>query len=128
MSSDSSEILLPSPDQWDASWSDLEVLHQHGAQTLYRVKQYGRWFILKAVQQPSLVEHQRLQKEFSLGIRLDHPNIVHTLDFGHDERVGDYIRLEWIDGVTLSDFLLTHPDRAARKKLFLQLLDLEYPL
>ena len=125
--SSSSEILLPSPEQWNDSWSDLEILHQHGAQILYRVKQYGRWFILKAVQQPSVQERQSLQKEFSLGIRLDHPNIVHTLDFGHDERVGDYVRLEWIDGMTLSDFLLTRPDYATRKKLFLQLLDaMEY--
>lgn len=121
---DSSEIFAPSTTlPWTDDWSNLELIHTHGQQQLYCVQQYGRRFILKATSSTEAMARQRLQKEFTLGMQLDHPNIVHTLDYGHDPKIGDYIRLEWIDGMTLSDFLTTKPSAAIRMKLLHQLLE-----
>jgi len=37
--------------------------------------------------------------------------------------LGDYIRLEWIDGTTLTDFLATNPNRATRERLAQELIE-----
>lgn len=122
MSSDSL-IVETSNEQLSAEWREVELLHQHGSQSVYRIQQYGHRFILKAAPSSDATAVHRLRKEFEIGMQLEHPNIVHTLDFGHDDRVGDYIRMEWIDGCTLSDFIATNPARPIRLRLIEQLLD-----
>lgn len=43
-----------------------------------------------------------LRKEFEIGFRLEHPNIVHTYSFEKVEGLGPCIVLEWIEGETLA--------------------------
>jgi len=119
MLNDSSEILSSPAETWSAEITDCELLSQHNHIALYRIKQYGQWFVLKSLMQGTEQEQQRLQKEFQLAIRLNHPHIVRTFDFGHNERFGTYIRMEWLDAVTLSDFMATNPNRATRLRLLI---------
>lgn len=48
-------------------------------------------------------------KEFELGIELEHPNIVRYFAYDEDEK-GPYIRMDYVDGITLEEFLAQNPD------------------
>jgi len=123
MEADNSEILTSSPATWSGALSELSLLGEHNAVRLYKAQQYGRWYVFKSIKNGAKELIQRLQKEFSVGVMLDHPYIVHTLDFGHNELLGDYIRIEWIDGTTLTDFLATNSNRATRERLAQELIE-----
>ncbi|MBQ0136887.1 MAG: serine/threonine protein kinase [Bacteroidales bacterium] len=123
MDTDNSEILVSGPATWSGEVSQLSLLREHGSVQLYKAQQYGRWYVFKAIKHGTEQERQRLQKEFAVGVMLDHPSIVHTLDYGHNETMGDYIRMEWIDGISLADFLADNPNRATRERLVQQLVE-----
>lgn len=105
---------------------DAELLPMAGATSdCYRVKLYGKWFFLKRLKE-GLRSSPRylalLRKEFETGFQLEHPNIVRY------ERLGeDFIIMEYVDGVTLTEFIATHPeffnDKDDTGRLLSQLLD-----
>ncbi|MBR5080834.1 MAG: protein kinase [Bacteroidales bacterium] len=49
------------------------------------------------------------RKEFELGINLEHPNIVRYFAYDTDER-GPFIRMDFVDGDNLEEFIAQHPD------------------
>ncbi|MBQ1647532.1 MAG: protein kinase, partial [Bacteroidales bacterium] len=76
----------------------------------------------------SLTDYRLQQEqEFQLGIQLVHPNIAATYSLEEIDGVGRCIVQEWIDGLTLGEWLRAKPTKAARKRVFSQLMDaLEY--
>ena len=66
------------------------------------------------------------RKEFELGIELEHPNIVRYFDYGEDEK-GPFIKMDYVDGESLDEFVATHPDflknNTNRQRLLNELLD-----
>ena len=66
------------------------------------------------------------RKEFELGIELEHPNIVRYFDYGEDEK-GPFIKMDYVDGNSLDEFVATHPDflknNTNRQRLLNELLD-----
>lgn len=87
-----------------------------GYSRLFRCERYGRLHILKTLQASyigSNFHEQALHKEFSIGYQLEHPNICHTLGWEQISGLGHCILLEYIDGVTLKEFIaqgrLTYP-------------------
>lgn len=123
---DSSFILSPINADFSDVWSEPELLSAKGYNAIYVATRFGRRYILKALAEPyreSTPHVEMLRKEFSIGVGLDHPNIVRLLDFGHMDSIGWYIQMEYIDGVTLDQFQETKPSTATRRKLISQLLD-----
>jgi hypothetical protein len=49
------------------------------------------------------------RKEFELGIDLEHPNIVRYFAYDNDEK-GPFIRMDYVDGENLKEFVAQHPD------------------
>ena len=93
---------------------------------IYKVRRKGQWFVLKALRpefRDDLVRRELLAREFKLGRRMDHPNIVRFFSLENDKMVGDCIVMEYVDGVTLTDFLDTKPSLAARKRVAQQLVE-----
>jgi len=122
----SSAFISPKAAEWNESWTDLSVLSSHSSSVLYRAKRFGRWCVLKALPKACSTDEilkARLRKEFSLGVQLEHPHIVRTIDYTNLPELGDCLVLEWIDGPTLGEFLQTNPSSEVRKKLLSQLLD-----
>ena len=123
---DSSFIVSPLTPEFSDVWSEPQLLSAKGHNAIYAATRFGRKYILKA-----LAEHYRqstphvelLRKEFSIGVSLDHPNIVRLLDFGHMDSIGWYIQMEYIDGITLDQFLDANPPAAIRRRIMEQLLD-----
>ena len=123
---DSSFILSPLTPDFSDVWSSPELLSAKGHNAVYTATRFGRKYILKALAEPyrqSTPYMELLRKEFAIGVGLDHPNIVRLLDFGHMDSIGWYIQMEYIDGITLEQFLATHPSTATRHRILFQLLD-----
>ena len=123
---DSSFILTPLTADFSDVWSEPQLLSSKGHNAIYAATRFGRKYILKALAEPyrqSTPHLELLRKEFSIGVGLDHPNIVRVLDFGHMDTIGWYIQMEYIDGITLEQFLLTKPSDATRQRILFQLLD-----
>lgn len=128
MTESSSAFIVPT--DFSAEWHDITLVHRHSHTLVYTATRYGRRFLLKAlVPDDARLTDYRLQqeREFQLGIQLVHPNIAATYSLETVDGVGRCIIQEWIDGVTLADWLQTQPSSAARERVFCQLLDaLEY--
>ena len=55
------------------------------------------------------------RKEFEMGADLEHPNIVRYYEYNTDEK-GTYIKMEYVDGDNLEEFVAQHPDYFKDKK------------
>ena len=74
---------------------------------VYRVKIYGKLHFLKKLKkehEDNIFFREALRKEFEIGFRLEHPNIVRYVSF-HDNE----ILMEYVDGENLLSFMKTHP-------------------
>ena len=123
---DSSFIVSPLTPEFSDVWSEPQLVSEKGYNAIYTATRFGRRYILKALAEPyrqSTPHVELLRKEFSIGVGVDHPNIVRLLDFGHMDSIGWYIQMEYIDGITLEQFLETKPSAATRRRILLQLLD-----
>ena len=73
----------------------------------YRVKIFGKLHFLKKLKpehEDNILFREALRKEFEIGFRLEHPNIVRYVSFHDDE-----ILMEYVDGEDLLAFLKNHP-------------------
>ncbi len=123
---DSSFIISPVSADFSDVWSEPELMSAKGHNALYVATRFGRKYVLKALAEPyreSTPHIELLRKEFTIGVGVDHPNIVRLLDFGHMDSIGWYIQMEYIDGITLDQFLETNPPAAIRCRIIEQLLD-----
>ena len=113
-------------------WSEITLLQVRSRNALYTGIRHGRKFLIKAIKPvygdavtspyatQSKVSHE---KEFRLGILLNHPHIMSTYSLEEVEDLGLCIVAEWIEGVTLGKWLLTKPSLAARRRVLMQILD-----
>ena len=119
-----------SPAAFSADWQDITLLQQRNHNCLYTASRYGKRYVLKGLSadSQSLTDMLLLQqKEFSLGITLSHPNIAETYSLEEVADCGRCIVMEYVDGITLAEWLATNPSHSARQRAMLQLLDaLEY--
>ena len=123
---DSSFIISSINADFSDVWSEPELLSAEGHNVLYVATRFGRKYVLKALAEPyreSTPHIELLRKEFTIGVGVDHPNIVRLLDFGHMDSIGWYIQMEFIDGITLDQFLETNPPMAIRRRIIEQLID-----
>lgn len=123
---ESSFIIVPPSSDFSDVWSEPELLSSKGHNALYVATRFGRKYVLKALTEPyreSTPHIELLRKEFTIGVGVDHPNIVRLLDFGHMDSIGWYIQMEYIDGITLDQFLETNPPMAIRRRIIEQLID-----
>lgn len=109
-----------------ATFSDYECLPNNGFNLMYKAKCYGKWFVLKGLKPEyasQAVYRRLLDKEFDLMTQLTHVHIVSVVARMRDVVVGECIVMEYIDGVTLAEFLKTKPSAAVRWRIMGELLD-----
>lgn len=108
-----------------SSYTDREIIAEHGMYVLVKAKRLGKWFKIKALSSQyarDYLHQELLKKEFELGFQLEHPNIVQTYDFIRDPELGDCIVQEYIQGTRLDDWLLTASEKVRRRAVD-QILD-----
>ena len=86
------------------------LLHasEEGFFELYRGERAGRFRIFKCLKpewRGSLLHETMLKKEFEIGYSLRHPNIRETYAYTEHSDLGPCVEMEWIDGVTLDEYL-----------------------
>lgn len=92
------------------SFSDIREIYvsASGHNRLFRCQRYGKLHVLKALQPLYAGKdfyEQALRKEFNIGYQLEHPHICRTLGWEQVDVLGHCILLEYIDGITLKDFM-----------------------
>ena len=103
----SSDFIAPA--EFSAEWRNIELLQSRSHTMLYVATRYGRRFMLKSLtpEAKQLTDYQlQQQKEFQLGVSLNHPNVAATYSLEEVPGVGMCIVQEWIDGITLGEWLI----------------------
>ena len=123
--SDSGFVGKPFMDKNSNEFTDYVEMPCGGFNRLFRAKRYGKWFVLKGLK-PEYTSNplyrELLDKEFELGMMLSHPNIVTIHAREYDAVLGDCIVMEYVDGMTLTDFLDSKPSAEAVRKVVDEIL------
>ena len=114
-------------------FTEIQLIHpsRNGYSEVYKAKRFGKWHTLKRItdKEKDNVRYQNLlEKEFEIAIQLSHPNIVQTITLEEIPDLGTCIVQEFIDGLTLDEFLAKiHPNKQQTKTLLCEICDaLEY--
>ena len=92
------------------SFADLQEVYvsASGYGRLFRCQRYNRLHMLKALK-PAFVGNpfyeQALRKEFDIGYQLEHPHVCRALGWETLPGLGHCIVMEYIDGLTLREFM-----------------------
>lgn len=83
----------------------------------------GKYFIIKTAKDGTGAQLELIRREYDLSIALSHPHIVSVFTYEELTPVGPGIVMEYIDGVTLTEFLAQNPSKKLRLRIVEQLLD-----
>ena len=89
-------------------FTDVEILNTSEVNVVAKAKRYGRWWLLKGLQQGIANEagyQQRLRKELEILMLLQHPNIVTAYGIEVVGELGHCIVMEYVEGSTLKEWL-----------------------
>ena len=111
-------------------FTELQELPSRGYCGLLKAKRYGRWFLLKYLKpeyRNQAVFQQMLRKEFEILMTLVHPSVLQVIGM-EDVIMPDNSKVtclitEWIDGVTLKEFLSTDSSKQERSKIALEIAE-----
>ena len=87
---------------------DFSTVPSRGYNLLVRAKRHGRWWMLKGLKESyrnDAVYQVLLQKEYEITSQLQHPMIVSVFSLEEVEGFGPCIVMEWIEGLTLKEWL-----------------------
>ena len=103
-------------------FTELQELPSRGYCCLMKAKRYGRWFLLKFLKpqyRAQTVYQQMLRKEFEILMSLVHPSVLQVVGM-EEVMMPDHVQVtcliaEWIDGVTLKEFI-TSPNSSNKQE------------
>ena len=144
--SSSGFVLQENNSEMISSFHSIKEIETKGYSCLYTATKFGKKVILKGLKPEFKKERfyqDLLKKEFEISYFLDHPNIVKIIDFQNILNIGDCIVMEYVEGVTLREFVESQRDnettsqrvgeaqnrrdKRVYKKIFNELLDaMEY--
>ena len=108
------------------TFTDVEILSTSEVNVVAKAKRYGRWWLLKGLQQDvagKAAYQQRQRKELEILMMLQHQNVVTTYGLEEVDGLGCCIVMEYVDGVTLRDWLQGKTTRQARRRVARELID-----
>ena len=110
----------------DRVFTDVEILSTSEVNIVAKAKRYGRWWLLKGLQKEKAQEtayQQRLRKELELMMPLQHQNIVSAVGLERVEGLGECIVMEYVDGMTLKEWIATSPELSRKRRIAKELID-----
>jgi len=105
-----------SADEISNDFTDVSIVYTSEYNFLARAQRYGRWFMLKGMNEKgsdNTLARQMLRKEFEILIQLQHPNVVQTMGLEYVEGLGTCIVMEYVDGQPMNECVL-EPSEAIR--------------
>lgn len=100
-------------DEISADFIDVSVMYTSEYNVIARAQRYGRWFLLKGLNDNgsnNVLARQMLRKEFEILIQMQHPNVIQTLGMEQVSGLGTCIVMEYVDGTTLKESSLNQDD------------------
>lgn len=125
-----SGFYFPPSGETSSGFSEMEEISVSGFNILVRAKRDGKWWVLKAL--ASDVRHNEvfrnlLHKEYDILSKIQHPGVVCVEGIEVVDGYGECLVQEWIDGVTLDEWLQKPHSRSQRQQVAHQLLEvMEY--
>ena len=108
------------------TFTDVEILSTSEKNVVAKAKRYGRWWLLKGLKQDvagKTAYQQQQRKELEILMMLQHQNVVTAYGLEEVDRLGRCIVMEYVDGVTLRDWLQRKTTRQARRRIAKELVD-----
>ncbi len=109
-----------------SQFTDVEILNTSEVNIVARAKRFGRWWLLKELRKEVAGEagyQQRLRKEFEILMQLQHPGVVTVVGLEDVEALGLCIVMEYVDGVTLKEWLQNKTNRQQRRSVAMALCE-----
>lgn len=107
----------------DTSITILGTISEGRMFRIYKAQKGTKYIILKTPVADDSMLLEILRREYELSCNLNHPCIVNTLEFNPSTPVGPAIVMEYIDGLTLDEFVATNPTLDERKSVLNDILD-----
>lgn len=107
-------------------FEEIEEISSNGISVLLRAKRDGQWWVLKGLKpeyRGDFIYQELLHKEFNILSSLKNHYVVEVYGMETVGRYGECIVMEWIDGLTLRQWLALQHSRKEKRRIFLQLLD-----
>ena len=90
---------------------------------IHKARRGTKYIILKSAVHKDAMTTEFLRREYELGGTLSHSCIVTTLGFEEDTQVGPALVLEYIEGVSLAEYIAMHPTDSATDRIIDDILD-----
>lgn len=103
-----------------SEFTDITVLPSNGYSLLVKARRYGRWWLLKGLKEDyrnQTIYQVFLQKEYDILCHLQHPMVVSAFSYEKVDALGDCIVMEWIEGITLKQWLQTKHKFSERRQM-----------
>ncbi|MDE6643951.1 MAG: serine/threonine protein kinase [Muribaculaceae bacterium] len=106
----------------DRSWADIRLLHEseRGWCAVYTCLHKGRRIVLKTLKETYTESHfhqNLLKKEYVIGSMMTYRGIVSTIGYENVPELGACILLEYIDGITLNEYLKSNSKLSKAERL-----------
>lgn len=107
-------------------FTDIHTIRISGYNVVSHGKRYGRRWLLKSLTPQTAGEEQyrqRMRKELEIMLDLQHPSVVSAVGIENVEGLGRCIVMEYVDGLTLNEWLATRPSLKRRRRVTAQIID-----
>lgn len=107
------------------AFSQITEVYRSDNSILYQAQRGGKWWTLKTLPKDksrSSVNKFSQEKEYDILSALNSNYVVRCEGLEHVEGIGTCLVLEWIDGVTLTEWLSTRPSKRSRVAVLQQLI------
>lgn len=109
-----------------SSYSNYRCLREHGTHRLGVVQRYDRLFFVKSLAEPYAsmqLYKMQLEKEFKMLLSVHHPGVVGVYELVEIPGVGLSVLMEYVQGVTLGEWLQRGTLRIERQRVADDLID-----
>ena len=106
-------------------FTDFSTIAARGYNVISRARRNGRWWVLKSLEEKVRNTEpfvSMLRKEFDIMASLQDPNIVNVVSIEEVDKLGLSIVMEWIDGVTLGEWLKEPHSKKEKLRVLHQLI------
>ena len=106
-------------------FTDFSTIAVRGYNVISRARRNGRWWVLKSLEEKVRNTEpfvSMLRKEFDIMASLQDPNIVNVVSIEEVDKLGLSIVMEWIDGVTLGEWLKQPHSKKEKLRVLHQLI------
>ena len=110
----------------EKDFTNFSELPSQGFNILIKAKRFGKWFLLKGLKEEyrhDPVYQKVLRKEFEIMASLSHPSVVSVFSLEEVHPYGTCIVMEYVDGITLVEFMLHPQSTDQRLRVFYNILD-----